>query len=422
MFKNLLNTITTRFLTAVINFFIVIIATRVLHADGFGTISLIIVGITSVQMLSGIIGSASLVYMSSRYDLFKLFAISYIWASFSSVIVVIILYMFNLIPAEFAVSILFLSFIRALVEINQSILLGKERIIQFNSISLIQTILIIAPLSFLFFIAGKKEISSYVVSLYIAYVVSFILSLIYIFKDLKFTDFKDLNRIIKEVFTYGIFVQVSNFVQFFNYRLTYFIVDSYLGRATLGIFSLGVQLSESIWIISKSMATVLYARVSNSNDLEFSKKITLRFAKASFIVSLICIVILLLIPENTLKLIFGKDFGGIKNVILFLSLGILSVAVSGMFVHYFSGTGKPYFNTICSVIGLVFTLALGFILVPQLGIAGAALTSTFSYFASFVFSMAIFFNITKTKYGKLFFIKDDFKLIIREIKNLKDKI
>ncbi|MFA6924310.1 MAG: polysaccharide biosynthesis C-terminal domain-containing protein [Bacteroidales bacterium] len=421
MFKNLLGTITTRFIIAVINFIIILLTSRELGPEKYGTISLIILVISFVLIFGGFIGSASLVYMASRYDLFKLFVISYVWTFISSVLVTAILYFLNLIPSGFAVSVLFLSLIRTLTEVNQTILLGKEKIAKFNSITLIQTIITLVVIIYLFLIIGKKEVTSYIISIYIAYIISFIISFIYIFKDLKYTDFKGIDKIVKEVFKFGLFVQTSNIIQQLNYRLSYYIVDSFLGRYALGVFTLGVQLSESIWIISKSMATVLYARISNSSDAEYSKNITIRFAKISFLISLFCIIVLLIIPENIFILIFRKEFGGMKNVIAFLSIGILSVATSTMFGHYYSGTGKPHFNTMCSIIGLVFTLTFGFVLIPELGITGAAMTSTFSYFASFMFSLVIFINITKTKYRELFVLKDDFKLIIQEIKKFKNK-
>ena len=415
MFKNLLNTITTRFLTAVVTFIIVTISSRQLGAAGFGTISLLILNISIVAIVSGIIGSAGLVYLSPRHDLFKLFVISYIWSIISSIVVTTILYFSN--QSEYFIHVLILSLITSFTAVNQSIILGKERIKKFNLVSLIQSLLLLFSLSILFFNFEKKDIESYIISLYIAYTASFIYSLICIAKDLKFTDFKNIDEIIKELFKFGFYNQSSYIIQLFNYRLSYLIINAFYGKSILGIFALGVQLSESIWIISKSLSTVQYARISNSDNLEYSKNITISFAKISFVFSFLCIVALMIIPENLFLLLFNKDFTGIKEVMGFLSVGILSISVVSIITHYFSGIGKPHLDTICSIVGLVFTLILGFVFIPTLGIIGAALTSTFSYLACVLVAMMIFMNLTKTSLKELIINKSDLNFFFAEIKN-----
>lgn len=66
--------------------------------------------------------------------------------------------------------------------------------------------------------------------------------------------------------TYGFAIQIANFAQLLNYRLSYYIIEFCSGRKALGVFDLGTKLSEAVWILPKSMATVQYARISNSKE------------------------------------------------------------------------------------------------------------------------------------------------------------
>ena len=101
-----------------------------------------------------------------------------------------------------------------------------------------------------------------------------------------------------------------------------------------------------------------------------------------------------------------------------MSPGILSIAGSLMFSHYFSGLGKHYLNTIASTIGLVFTFIAGFILIPRIGLYGAAITASISYFTMVVFQLILFLKLSKTKMSELLINKDDIALASKKIKEI----
>ena len=106
--------------------------------------------------------------------------------------------------------------------------------------------------------------------------------------------------------------------------------------------------------------------------------------------------VLLLLPDDLFVMIFRNDFRNVGEVILSISVGILAVSISLMFSHYFSGSGKPWHNTISSGIGLAFTVILGFILIPSMGIIGAGITSSASYMAGMLYQFFVFRKMTSS--------------------------
>ena len=135
-------------------------------------------------------------------------------------------------------------------------------------------------------------------------------------------------------------MQLSSIIQLFNYRLNYYLINYFYSKALLGVFTIGVQVSEGFWLISKSIATVQYARIANSTDADYAKILTIKFIKITFAATLLTLVPLLLLPANFFTYIFGKEFGYVKNIILLMSAGILALAVNSIFSHFYSGTGK----------------------------------------------------------------------------------
>jgi len=418
MIRNIAGTIITRFINALISFTAMIIISRNFGAEGIGTIGLIVLGITIIVLINNFVGGSSLVYLVPRYDMYRLIIPSYIWALFSSIPVSFLLSLANLIPVEFTYHVLLLSLMFSITSINQMILLGREKIILYNMISLSQMAIMIVCLIIFTYKFSGLGIMAYIYSLYCAYFISLIWSSLAIRKLIIFGSLEGITEILREIFRLGAILQAANLFQLLNYRLSYYLVDLFAGRGALGIFNLGVQLSEGVWNIPKSLSTVIYSRISNSDDSSYVIKLTLGFFKLSLIITILILTIIILIPQNVFGIIFGAEFTEVKTVILFLAAGIAAISAGMILSHYFSGTGKPHHNTISSGIGLVFTLILSLWLIPIYGLAGAGIAATVSYSATFLYQIIMFRKISGARIRDFMISSNDFKVIKAEINKL----
>jgi O-antigen/teichoic acid export membrane protein len=416
MISKIIGTVGSRVLNAFLSLGIILITSRQMGAEAVGTISLIILGITIIQMVNNFVGGSALIYLIPRFDVYKLFVPSYVWAFFTAIVCSLILKVFHLIPSEYFWHVMFLSLIQSLSSVNLTILLGKEKIKTYNIISSLQIVLLFILLFILVYCFGRNEISSYVVALYFSYTFGFVAGMIAALRLFQFTNLKNFKEVIRNILKFGTYVQLANIIQLFNYRLSYYFIENFIGRAALGVYSVGVQLSEGMWLAGKSLAIVQYSKISNISDREYSKKITLVFGKISVLVTFVLLLIILLIPANLFSQIFGKDFSDLPIVILSLSAGIVLLSLSFSFSHYFSGIGKHYHNSISSCIGFVFTAVLGYILIPKYKLAGAGITTSISYFFILVYQMIFFVKISGTKLKELLISIHDIRMFHSELK------
>ncbi|OQX79572.1 MAG: hypothetical protein B6D64_04630 [Bacteroidetes bacterium 4484_276] len=418
MLKKIIGTAGSRIIIALITFGIVVINARMLGTEGVGEIALIVLGITIILLFSNFVGGGALVYLIPRYDPFKLIVPSYAWAILSSVVGAYLLSFFKLIPAQYTNHVLFLSLFQALGAINLTFLLGKEKIKQYNLISVLQFIVLISTLAWLLYISNRVEVMSYVYALFAAYSITFVVSFIAIRNFIKITNFDRFGEVLIQIFKFGSYVQFANLLQLMNYRLGYFIIEKYLGKASLGIFDVGNKVSEGLWLIGKSVAMVQYSKISNNDGPQYARSLTLRFLKFVFVITFLMLTVLLLLPDPFFMFVFGKDFTGLNKVVQSLAIGILSMSVSMILSHFFSGTGRHYHNTISSGIGLVLTLIFGFALIPGMGIIGAGITASISYFSSAVYQLIVFVRITRTGFSQFLIGKGDVRFLRDELKNL----
>lgn len=423
MLKNILNTSFTKIISAGLSLILLILTTRYLGAQGRGILSIITASVGLIMLFNGFMGGSSLVYIIPRnrsISFFKHATVLWcLWALIVSSIISFILIVTGSLSTNLFFHIFALGVLGSFFSTSTMILLADEKISSFNLSGMIQVFTNFLIFGLIILVLRKVSIDSYLLALYISYILSLCFTIYFVLKIWKVVGEKSAISFfftVKEISKYGFIAQLGDVIQYLNYRLSYFILNYYINSADVGIYSVGVMLSESIRLISSSIALVQYSKIANINDLNYSRRLTVKLAKLSFIITLIATLILLLIPQGLFPLVFGRDFGPVKTVMFYLSAGILSLGLTVTISHYFAGIGKYYINTIASLIGLIFTIALNFLLIPKYGYIGAATAASLSYLSTSLFLILMF--LRETQYSLLTFLpnKQDVKFVINRMR------
>jgi len=425
MFRKIIGTIGTRAISAILTLIIWIMVARFLGAANLGTIALIIFDVAIIQLFTSFFGGSSIIYMTPRAGVYRLLIPAYIWsilvAFASSGLLLLLNTIWNsieIIPSGYFWEILFLGIVMSLVSVNSMLFLGQENVKVFNIISLIQIVLLFLFLIVSLFILNTRNVMTYYWSILVSFILVLVISTAQLLPSIRRVPLTGMKKLIGETLRFGTYVQFANIFQQLNYRLSYYIVDFFLGRMILGVFTIGVQLSEGLWLISRSIGMVQLTRISNEMDTHYAIRISLTLVKVSWIITLLVLFLLLLIPVSFFQLVFGGEFTDVKLVIIALGTGIVTLSISIILSQLFSGINKPFHNTISSAIGLVFTLCFGFILIPRWGLVGAGITSSISYTVATIYQLIIFSRMTKLKARDLLLKRSEIILLTGELKKV----
>ncbi len=428
MFKKIIGTIGTRVIGAALTLIIWIMVARFLGAVNLGTISLIILAVTIIQLFTGFFGGSSIIFMTPRAGVYRLIFPAYLWAiviSFASSGLLLFLNVISekleVIPAGYFWEVLVLGVVMSLVSVNSMLLLGQERIAVFNILSLVQIAMLFIFLTGSLFIFNTRNVMTYYWPILISFLITFIASFLQLFPSLKKVPLTGMRKLMGDVLRFGTYVQFANIFQQLNYRLSYYIVDFFLGRGVLGVFTSGVQLSEGLWLVPRSIGMVQLSRISNEMDQRYATSLSLSMIKISSVITLFMLLLLLMIPASFFQFLYGTEFSDIKIVIAALGTGIVTLSVSIILSQFFSGINKPFHNTISSAIGLVFTVGFGFLLIPRWGLIGAGITSSISYTVATIYQFIVFTRMTKLSSRDLLLKKTEIILFWNEAKKFLRK-
>lgn len=399
MFRAITNTIFTRFFFAIVNFVVVIGTARFLGAEIRGVISLIGVGTSFLHVLSNLVGGTSLVYFGSRQNKRELLTVSYVWCIISLVIGTFLLSTFNVIPEANVFDVFFLGLLLCLGSINQQLLLADKKILGYNISSFLQALLLVVVFLFMVFILEEKSIQSFLIALYTSYSVCFLATL-FAGLDLKKSENRiDILNLFKQLLQHGFLIQLASLLQLINYRFSFYLLEKNFGTKTLGFFSITIALSEASWILSRSMATIQYSYISNTDDKMEHVRITAIFTKVVFLFTLLIIIAMMLLPDSIYLWILGNEFDGIKYLIFLMTPGILLHSITSILAHYFSGNANFKINTYASGIAAIASLIVYSLFIPLWGIKGACIASNMVYFTSFAYSIFKFHQLSKTSFN-----------------------
>jgi O-antigen/teichoic acid export membrane protein len=389
LFSRIVNTFGTKALTAVINLAVAILLSQYLGPSGKGVQSLLLTTITFILVFANLVGGATLVYLVPRHDASRLAVPSYAWTLMTSLLAYGLLLAFPLIDREYIGHVCVLSVLNSFATIHISMLIGREKISTANYIGLVQPVILVISLATFYMIFRKATIDNYIISLYISFSAGLAASIYWFIKEcgpLRKATFREYAAVFREMVGFGLMNQLAHVTQMASFRLSYYILDRYHGEAAVGIYSNGISLAESIWMIGKSISLVQYARISNTSDRKESAKLTVKMTKVSIAASILLLLPLSLMPPAFYEFLFGPGFSGTGIIIWSLALGVLVYNYSILIGHYFSGTGRYHINAITSGMGLIVSIFLYFGLIPIYGPVGAGLATSVSYiFTSIVF-------------------------------------
>lgn len=421
MLKKIVSTFGIKVLIAVLNLVIVIVLSHFIGASGKGEASLIVISMAMITLFSNLLGGPTLIYLVPRYNVFLLFFLSNIWSVFTSIGAFIVLYFLSNMSCCMNMHICVLSLISSLLATNLTILLGKERIMLYNLISLLQSAATFFVVYLLLLSIDQPDVFVYIYSMYVALILCLLISSLYMIPYLKNVNLDNLLMHGYEFLKVGFTNQTSQIIKFMSFRVSYYMLMKYAGASALGVFSNGTSLIESLLLISNSFVSILYPKVSNSFNKKYAQLLTQQMTKLSIAFCILALIPLLLIPSGFWIWLFGEEFNGVRQVIFLLAPGIIFYNISMVINHYFSGLGRYRVSTVAYFLGLIAVIGISIPVIPQYGMMEAGIISSLSYIITSLFYMIYFSRDAKIKVVQLFPAVSDIPWVIKRIKELRSK-
>lgn len=373
------------------NFLVVVLTARLWGAEGRGSVAMFMADIGLLAIVSNVFTGSSVSYYLNKVKEHRLFLMALLWVSVLSLGGAILFHLFE----QENLSLLFfvISFVLGIYTFYNSVYIGDQRIGLYNALTVLQPVLALILMLLIYW-----TIDNSVRAYFIGYAFSTTSLTLYSF--IKEKSKNQWEKFTKDEFLqslkFGLQTQLSDFLQFFNTRLSYYFLAYYAGNASVGVFSICVSLSEAMLVVGRSISMVQYSRLLEQNtDKKEARKGTNQVLKLCFFVTLGILVIVNLFPSQLYVWVFGPEFESVKMLLLFLSPGILVGSVADIIGHYFSAMGQLRILVLKSVVGVLVTTILSVIIISKWQINGAVIVNLT---ANVVTSLVLFLSYRRDNF------------------------
>ncbi|HEU0299093.1 MAG TPA: polysaccharide biosynthesis C-terminal domain-containing protein, partial [Longimicrobium sp.] len=181
---------------------------------------------------------------------------------------------------------------------------------------------------------------------------------------------------------------VGNLVQFLNYRLDIFFVKEMVSLRAVGIYTVAASLGQVLWLVPMALAQLVMRQVAAEGT---GAPVLARVAEINrqcLYLGVAAAASLAAVARFALGPVFGAGFEASFGPLALLLPGIVLFAPTIILSAYLNGIHRQVVTTWVACGSLAATVALNLLLIPRIGVAGAAVASTASYTLSSVATVA----------------------------------
>jgi O-antigen/teichoic acid export membrane protein len=164
---------------------------------------------------------------------------------------------------------------------------------------------------------------------------------------------------------------------FLNYRAGELIVAALLPPAQLGFYVMAVGLAERLWVLTGAVANALLPHLTNSTVRDPALPAVI--ARHVMIWTGAACLVMFVLSDILVGLLYSSAFAQVADPLRWLLPGVFTLSVGKVLVAELLAREKPSYASWATGIAAIVNIAGSFLLIPHLGISGAAISCSISY-------------------------------------------
>jgi len=398
-----------------------VIISRLLGPETLGIFAIIIVIVEIVfRIVNPGLDTSAIYFISSKRFEFKEYISTYL---INSIVIIVLgifiifilnqvgsvtlfseVIIFNFISDFFTVIIFyFAAFL--IYEFGVKIPLGLEKYNEYNKIQLLKPIVL-----FILLIISALMFTLQLDSVIVLVGISFLIPALMYWRlalPIKLVWHKEPAE---KSFRFGIKIMLSNLLQYLNYRTDILLIGFFLSGTEVGWYYVSVLIAERLLFLTQATSTILFPSASSS---EAQREKTPILSRLNFSVVFAGSLVIGASAYWLVPLLFSAEYGNSVLPLVVILPGIISLSVSKILSADFISRGLPQYSFYVSLLNFCLNITFNLILIPKLGITGAAISSSLSYSAALILQAYYYKKITSVSLIDMLLIKRN------DIKRLK---
>ena len=178
-------------------------------------------------------------------------------------------------------------------------------------------------------------------------------------------------RYLAEAYRFGMGMYASGVLSFANTRLILLLINSFVGVAGVGLYTIAQAATDRIYMVADALGTVLFPRVAEDPESN-SARITPTVFRIALITGAGLSIGLALVADWLVRFLFSDSFAGSVPILRLLLVAVVLSSGWRVLSQDLNGRGYSGVTAIVNGAAAAFGLCLAFLLLPRIGLEGAA--------------------------------------------------
>jgi len=178
---------------------------------------------------------------------------------------------------------------------------------------------------------------------------------------------------------YGLRDYTGGLADYATLRLDQLMLGAMASSSVIGLYVMAVRLSEVTTFAAGALANALMPEVAASRKGDGVEALLARTLRLTIYANVILLVPLWLIAPWILRTLFGESFVPAAGAFRWLLVAAVVWSAGTIVIRGLQGFGHPGLTTIARALSAIVTAAALLVLLPRMGITGAAISSLIGY-------------------------------------------
>jgi len=257
----------------------------------------------------------------------------------------------------------------------------------------------------------KLGVNGALFSIIIAGVISSLVSLALLRNEGALESCRRSREGYRELLAYGLRVLVAKLSAVVSMRIGTMLLAFFVVPSEIGLFAAASALAMRVIVVPRSVEKALFSRVAG--DERGRPELVAQAARANMLVSGAALALLCVFVVPLVRVLLSKAFLPAVPLTLIIVPGVFVRAATTVFSAYFMGTGRPAVSSVAVGLGTLVNVAVLLVLLPAIGLSGAAWAMTAGYVATGIVFIVTFRRATGQTYGETWLPRrDDVRLLM----------
>lgn len=374
--------------TKIISFFLVPLYTNILTTREYGTVDLIYtIGMVLVPLLTLNIGESIMRFaLDKDADCDKIMSTGITILIFGAIIGLLILPIANLFESvsNYSIYIYLYTLTLAFSQIFLCYLRGKEFLLKYSIGNIIQS-LTIAIFNIIFLIGMKKGIEGYLM----AYILANVCTGLYGFwagkVNLVIKKYSIDIELSKNMIKYSVVLIPNSFMWWIMNSSDRMMVSAMISVTANGVYAVAYKIPTLLSTITTIFNQAWSYSAIREDESEDKEEYNNRVYDNLVTIVIVVATGLLMIMKPFLSVYVGKEYYTAWHYVPYLIVGFVFMTLGSFIATSYTVHKDSMGFLISGTVGAIINLILNFILIPMMGVSGAAFATCISYFGVFVY-------------------------------------